>query len=318
MKYLKTIYITSIILLSSVTCYAQEPFLDSIYVEIEDKIELRMSIYEYADLAESVDNDLKSLHEILKVNKDIPEKTPYSIFYEPNKKLSIRPSGPSERIIWENGKHTRYQFNNKCEILSDKYHLYIEYNELESLVSTDLINQMKEVIDTTSAIQGRFSKIYNYSFVEGSLVHNRQLTGPIERSSDMLFLKGGVGASLIKNQPVIDLAAELGLGFDKKGIMKNQYYLSYNLLFDFIDDSEVNLNSFVNLGYRYNLSNKKEDSNWLGVELGYLVSKQGDMFNDNTFKLGVNWEVGKYISISPQLYFSEELTYPAIRIGFGF
>lgn len=317
MKYLKTTYIVSLILLSSITCFAQKSYLDSIYVEIEDKIELRMSIYEYADLAESVENDLKSLHEILKISKDIPEKTPYSIFYEPNKKLSIRPSGPSERIIWENGKHTRYQFNNKCEILSDKYHLYIEYNELESLVSTDLINQTKEVIDTTSAIQGRFSKTYNYSFKGESLVHNKQLDEQ-NRNLDMLFLKGGVGASLIKNEPVIDFAAEIGLGFGKKGIIKNQYYLSYNLLFDFIDNSTLDLNSFVNLGYRYNLSKKKSDDNWLGVELGYLVSKQGDMFNENTFKFGVNWEVGKYISISPQLYFSKDQTYPAVRIGFGF
>ncbi len=215
MKYLKTIYITSIILLSSITCYAQRPILDSLYVDIEDKLELRMSIYEYADLAESVESDLKSLHEILKVNKDIPEKTSYSIFYKPNKKLSISPLGPTERIIWENGKQTRYQFNNKCEILSDKYHLYIEYNELESLVSTNLIGKMKEVIDTTSAIQGRFSKTYNYSFIEGSLVHNRQLDEQVG-NMDMLFLKGGVGASLIKNQPVIDVAAEIGLGFGKR------------------------------------------------------------------------------------------------------
>ena len=317
MKYFKTTYIAFLIILSSITTYGQKTHLDSISVEIEGEIELGMSIYDYSDLAQSVENDLKSLHEILKGNKDIPEKTPYSIVYEPNKKLSIRPSGPSERIIWENGKHTRYQFNNKCEILSDKYHLYIEYNELESLVSSDLINKLKEVIDTTSAIQGRFSKTYNYSFIEGSLVHNKQLDEQ-NRNLDMLFLKGGVGASLIKNELVIDLAAEIGLGFGKKGIIKNQYYLSYNLLFDFIDDSKVNLNSFVNLGYRYNLSKKKKDTNWLGVELGYLVTKQGDMFSDNTFKLGVNWEIGKYISISPQLYFSEELTYPAIRIGFGF
>ena len=317
MNYLKSIYIASLILLSSITCYAQKHSLDSIYVEIEDKVQLGMSVYEYPDLVESVENDLKSLHEILKVNKDIPEKTPYSIFYEPNKKLTIKNSGPVERIIWKNGKQTRYQFNNKCEILSDKYHLHIEYNDLESLVSNDLIGKLEEVIDTTCVIQDRFSSSYNYSFTEGSLVHNKQFDERIGQT-DMLFLKGGVGASLIKNEPVMDLSAEIGLALSKKGILKNQYFLSYNLLFDFIDNSTINLNSFVNLGYRYNLSKKKNDTNWLGVELGYLVSKQGDMFNENTFKFGVNWEVGKYISISPQLYFSKDSTYPAVRIGFGF
>ena len=134
----------------------------------------------------------------------------------------------------------------------------------------------------------------------------------------MLFIKGGVGASIIKGELVMDLSAEIGLGFGKKGILKNQFYLSYTPLFDFVDNSTIDLNHFVNLGYRYNLSKNKNDSNWLGVELGYLVSQEGDLFNENTFKIGVNWEVGKYISISPQLYVSKELTYPAVRIGFGF
>ena len=316
MKYIKTTYIAFLIILSSITTYGQKTHLDSISVEIEGKIELGMSIYDYSDLAQSVENDLKSLHEILKDNQDIPE-TAYTIFYKPNKKLSIKQSGPAERIIWKNGKPNRHQFNNKCEILSDKYHLHIEYNDLESLISNDLISKLEEVIDTTNTIQGRFSSTYNYSFKEGELVHHEQLDEYVGQR-DMLFIKGGVGASLIKGQLVMDLAAEIGLGFSKKGILKNQFYLSYTPLFDFIDNSTIDLNHFVNLGYRYNLSKNKNDSNWLGVELGYLVSQQGDLFNENTFKLGVNWEVGKYISISPQLYFSEELTYPAVRIGFGF
>jgi len=316
MKYFKTTYITFLIILSSIACYGQKTYLDSVSVEIEGKIELGMSIYDYSDLVHSVENDLKNLHDILKGNQDIPEP-PYSISYKPNKKLSIKQSGPAERIIWKNGKQTRYQFNNKCEILSDKYQLHIEYNEIESLVSADLIEKLKEVIDTTSTIQGRFSKIYNYSFIEGNLVHNKQLDEQVGKT-DMLFIKGGVGASLIKNQPVIDLAAEIGLGFGKKGILKNQFYLSYTPLFDFVDNSTIDLNHFVNLGYRYNLSKNKNDSNWLGLELGYLVSQEGDLFNEDTFKIGVNWEVGKYISISPQLYVSKELTYPAVRVGFGF
>ena len=316
MKYIKTTYITFLIILSSITCYGQKAYLDSVSVEIEDKIELGMSIYDYSDLVNNVENDLKSLHEILKGNQDTPEP-PYSIFYKPNKKLSIKQSGPAERIIWKNGKQTRYQFNNKCEILSDKYQLHIEFNELESLISTDLIEKLKEVIDTTSAIQGRFSSTYNYSFKEEDLVHNKELDEYIGQR-DMLFIKAGVGASLLNGQLVMDLSAEVGLGFSKKGILKNQFYLSYTPLFDFVDNSTIDLNHFVNLGYRYNLSKNKDDDNWLGVEFGYLVSQEGELFNEDTFKFGVNWEIGKYISISPQLYVSKELTFPAVRIGFGF
>ena len=109
-----------------------------------------------------------------------------------------------------------------------------------------------------------------------------------------------------------------GFTFSKKGIWKNQFYLSYNQLSHFENNSKINLNGFVNIGYRYNLSKTIGNPNWLGVELGYLVNRNGDLFGKNTFKFGVNWEIGKYISVSPQLYLSSDLVYPAVRIGFGF
>jgi len=44
------------------------------------------------------------------------------------------------------------------------------------------------------------------------------------------------------------------------------------------------------------------------------------MFKKNTFKLGVNWDLGRYFPVSPQLYISGDFEefYPALRIGFGF
>lgn len=317
MKKIGKIYIATLLLLTSIITFGQKPYLDSIYVQIDDNIELSMNIYEYSGLAENVENDLKSLQSILKDNGNIPEKSSYSIIYEPDKLLSIKQTAPIEKIIWENGKQSTYQFTNQCSISSKKYYLKIKYNELKKLISDSLIIKIKEVIDTTSSIQGRFSTTYNYSFLEGSMAHNKQLD-KVNGQMDVLLLKGGVGLNLIKNQPVIDLSAEIGFAFSKKGILKNQYYLSYNQLSDFSDNSKVNLNAFANIGYRYNLSNAVKNPNWIGLELGYLVSQHGDLFDKNTFRFGVNWEIGKYISVSPQLYFSGELAYPAIRIGFGF
>ena len=83
-------------------------------------------------------------------------------------------------------------------------------------------------------------------------------------------------------------------------------------------DSKLVLNGFANVGYRYNFSNNIYKPNWVGVEVGYNVNRNGDMFGENTFKFAVNWEAGRYITVSPQLYFSGSTTYPALRIGFGF
>jgi hypothetical protein len=319
MKNLRKIYTASLLLLSSIIAYGQKPYIDSICVQIDDNIELSMGIYEYSDLAENVEKDLKSLQSILKDNSDIPEKVSYSIIYEPDKLLSIKQTEPIEKIIWENGKHFSYQIYNQCNINAGNYCLKIHYNELEKLVSDSLIVKIKEVIDTTMTLQGRISMTYNYSFQGEKLVHNMQID-KINGQMDVFAVKGGVGINLIKNQPVIDLSAEMGLTFSKKAVWKNQYYISYNQLSDFGDSTIIHFNGFVNIGYRYNLSKTIGNPNWLGLEFGYLAYRNGDLFGKNTFRFGVNWELGKYISVSPQLYLSGDLTqfYPAVRIGFGF
>jgi hypothetical protein len=316
MKNLKQIFTATLIISFTSLCFAQKNSIDSLFVEIDSKIEVKISVYDYSNLKETVSDDLKELQEILTANQDVPQNSPHIISYKPGKKLTIKNKETTETIIWENGKYATYKFKNRCEILSDKYHLYVDFNDLENLVSKDLITKLAEAIEMTKVNNSRQSKVFEYSFEKDSLVKNENYNnGSI---GDMLSLKAGVGVNLIKNQPVIDLSGELAFTFQRKGILKNQYYLSYNLLYDFIEDSEININSFLNVGYRYNLSNNKEDTSWLGVEFGYLVSKEGEMFDEDTFRFGFNWEVGNNITISPQLYISSEQTYPGLRIGFGF
>lgn len=319
MKKIKQIASISFLIFSTSFIYAQKTAMDSVCVQIENKAEMNLAIYSYNNLAENIEDDFSSLQIILKETKDIPEEISYTINYIPNKSLIIKQNMESERIVWKNGEQTKYQFNNQCNVTTASYYLQIRFNELEELISDSLIAQIMEVIDTTTNIQSRYSTIYNYSFEGMQLTHNQQFDKNILHR-DMLSLSGGVGVNLIKNEPVIDISAGLALSFSKKRILKNQYYASYNLLFDFTGETTINVNGFLNIGYRNNASKKVNKSNWLGVELGYLVNRQGDLFEKNTFKLGVNWELGKYVSVSPQLYMSGDFNqfYPAIRIGFGF
>ena len=316
MKNLRIICLVTVFLWSNNLVNAQKPCLDSICVQIDEQVKCDLAIYDYKDLSVRVQNDLRSLQSILKDGIDIPQGISYSIDYDPGKKLAVKQSTQSERVIWENGRQTSYHLDNQCNILTANYYLHIQFNKLERLLSDSLLFQMREVIDTTSASQGRLSMIYNYSFQGKDLVRDQHFN-KIDGQLDVLSLKGGVGVNLIRNQPIVDLSAEMGLIFCKKGILKNQYYLSYNQLSQFDDNSTVHLNGFFNVGYRHNLSNNKSNPNWLGLELGYLTTRNGDLFEKNTFRLGVNWEIGKYITVSPQWYISDQQTYPAIRIGFG-
>jgi hypothetical protein len=319
MKTITRISTFALLLLFSNIIYGQKIAIDSAIVQIENKAEINLAIYNYKNLAENVEADFKSLQEILKETKDIPEKISYSIHFEPNKSMTIKQIEAGEKLIWENGVQTIYQFNNQCNITNDNYYLKIQFNELEVLMSDSLITQLMEVIDTTNVIQGRYSATYSYTFEGMQLNHTNQYD-KMSGLTDALMLSGGVGVNLIKSEPIIDISAEMGLALRKKRTLQNQYYVSYNLFFDFAEESTVNLNGFLNIGYKYNLSNKINKPNWLGVEIGYLVNRQGELFGKNTFKLGINWELGKFISVAPQLYMSGDFNqfYPAVRIGFGF
>lgn len=318
MKNLKRIIQISLFLFSGTAMYGQKHCLDSIYVKINNDIELNMAIYNYTDLAVTIDKDLKNLQSILKDMRDIPDKTSYSIVYEPDKLLSIDKADPVGRIVWEKEKQTSFQFNNQCNINALNYKLKIQFNEINKLTSDSLIIKIKEVLDSTIIRNRRNSRLFNYSYVDKNLIYNKQLDKNIGRM-DVLTLKGGIGFNIIQNQPMLDISAELGLIFNKKGLWKNQYYLSYNQFSDFDANLKIYLNGFLNIGYRYNFTKNTSNDNWVGVELGYLIDKKGHSFRYDTFKLGFNWDVAKYISVSPQLYFSPDFNefFPALRIGFG-
>jgi hypothetical protein len=315
----KAIILGMLLSASTIMTHAQQPYIDSVNVQVGKTMEINLKIYEYAGLNEIIVKDLKSLGAILLEKKEIPPQGTYSISYEPNTLLSIKPGGTGEKIIWDNGKVSRYPFDNQLSINADNYSLQIQFNDPAEIVSDDLIKRLSEVIDTTTAIKSRLTTTYHYSFQDGKMLHLSQLDN-LSGQKDVMMLNGGVGVNLIRNQPVIDLSAELGLVLCKKGIWKNQYYLSYNSLSDFSDSSRINQNGFLNLGYRHNLSKTAGKPDWLGLEMGYLVNRNGELFKKNTFKLGFNWEIGKYLSVSPQLYLSGDMKeiFPAVRIGIGF
>jgi hypothetical protein len=70
---------------------------------------------------------------------------------------------------------------------------------------------------------------------------------------------------------------------------------------------------------RRNFSTVRDNPNWLGLEIGTLTKRSGDLFQPNTRRLGVNWGVAKHITVSPQIYWNGAFKQvsPGFRIGIG-
>lgn len=320
MKNLKQILIILLVVIGCITVgYAQNPFMDSINMRIDNRMEVSLVIYNPGNPAAELEKDLRSMQSIISENNDMSRYSSCLVRYVPGKSLSIKQSEPVEIIILENGKQVKSDFKNLCEVAAKTYNLQIRYNNTEDLLSESLIEQIKISLDTLATTRKRYVTINNFAFKGQDLIENNQTRYP-DRPMDCMLLKGGTGASLVKNQLLTDISAELALEFSKKGILKNGFYVSDNLFFNFDENQKIYSNNFLNLGYRHNLSNDVKSPNWIGIEAGYLIKRHGDFFEKNTFKLGINWEVGKYMSVSPQIYISGDMTkiYPGLRVGFGF
>ncbi|WP_373493728.1 hypothetical protein [Aquiflexum sp.] len=262
---------------------------------------------------------LNDFHDrLIQIKGSIPEN-PYIIEYRYQEQLDILQSDKIKSYSLSEGKGLTENFRNQAIITdsNSSYLVNIGFNDVRVLINTDLTAMLSEIIGELPE-KDRHLKYLEFRPDNQSgkvkLMENRS-SGYL----DMLSLQAGIGANVYRSRFLTDITGEIGLQLNHKGILRNQFYVSNNLMFAFDAENAAIINNFTSIGYRRNLSNEREKPNWLGVEFGTVTKRSGDIFQANTMRLGVNWNVGKYISISPQLYFNGffQQVSPGFRIGIG-
>ncbi|HSJ69497.1 MAG TPA: hypothetical protein VK921_17580 [Anditalea sp.] len=292
---------------------------DSIYWGTE-KLDMLIQIKDYHNLTkdDQVIALLKDFQSrVGEIQEGVPS-TPYHIKYISQKQVEIlaSPIIKSFTISEEKGLSTDFQHRAIVRDARGRYHIELGFNDISEIVAADFPGIITGI--TAQLPQ----KDRHLRYLKYNLDENKQLNLTQNRASgylDMLSLMAGVGANVYKNQFLTDITGEIGLQLNHKGILRNQFYVSNNLMFSFDAESSAVINNFTNIGYRRNFSNQKDKPNWLGVEIGTLTKRSGDLFQPNTMRLGMNWNAGKNITISPQLYFNGlfQQVSPGLRIGIG-
>jgi hypothetical protein len=314
-----------IFLLTLITCfihsatYAQDADMprDSINWGTE-KMEMLIQVKDYHHLTKG-DQVLSLLQEfqsrIGEIQPSLPT-TPYHIRYLSQKQIEVKHSPVIRSFSISEDKGMTTDFKHRAILIDAKSNTQIDlaFDEISEIVETDF-SQVMTGITANLPIQDRHLRYLEYRPDETNqiaLTKNKP-TGNL----DMLSLMAGVGANVYQNQFLTDFTGEIGLQLNHKGILRNQFYVSNNLIFSF--DPSSTINNFTNIGYRRNFSHQKDKPNWLGVELGTLTKRSGELFQPNTMRLGMNWNAGKGIIVSPQLYFNGffQQVSPGLRIGIG-
>ncbi len=209
--------------------------------------------------------------------------------------------------------------NNKVE-LSSKLAIYFStLKQLEELNQYDF-NQILKNTDNEALRNNdwylksspfvAWVKIQNDNTAE--LVHQNNT---LSANNDQIILTAGTSLENVKGEWNGSFYTKMTLQFGNKSLAKQAFSLSYEWMYDFSSGKE-NINHWVNLGYQRNFSKDPNKGNWYGLNLGYLVKRNGDLFEKDSFRLGIEKKINKNISVVPQIYFNDffKNAYPGFKI----
>lgn len=289
---------------------------DTVIIYVDNRVEIKVAVPDYSDLKTS-DKIFSALEKFEKMIPEIEDQLSSAsadlIKYSVGSSLTVESGDPTFIYLFKDGELCNTGFRDQSIIDGEEFKIFITTSDISNITDLSLSKCLEKVIDLLPEKSMWSRSLYYECNNEGIKKLETKSNSP-----DYLELQLGAGAGLVKSTWVTDISFGISLGLNHKGILRAPY-VSTNMVFDFGAESNININTFLNLGYKWEMNNKSVKRDFMGIELGYLISKQGDLFGENTFKFGLNWSPAKLINVTPQLYITDNFktVYPGIRIGFG-
>lgn len=332
----KKLLLTLGLLFISFTVYCQQKnyHLDSLILDIDEQIQVKIASHSmlwlnhYEGFSSRVEQFQK---DVSTIRNEIPRDK--NILIESGKvgEITLKITGDSKNYIIDKSVDS-FRIN-KAIIRAEKYEIFIEFQDIDNLLSTDIQKKINNVtiahekeeqecrgpLDFTAEDdkkgRGTAFNVY-YKCEDDTAIFDPDRTR-YNHMKDQLWIDPSVGIGIAQNKLITELGLRIGIVWTDMGVLRKHYYISYNLVYDFNQEQTFNLNHFVNLGYRKNFTSSRSKYKWRGAEIGYLIHSNGDFFTSPTFKLGVLINVNKNINLTPEIYFDDgfKKVYPGIRLG---
>ena len=290
---------------------------DSVIFYVDNRVEVNMAVPDYSDLKSSSGvvaalADFKRV--VTQLQNQLSSESAEVVRYSVGGSVTVEPGNQKIVYLRKEGSFTNTGVRDRGIIVSKEFKIFITTSDISSITDLSLSECLEKVIAILHE-KSRWSKSLYYECIDGAVMKIDDRNNEL----DFLELTLGAGAGLVKNAWVPDVSFGVGIGFNKKGVARFPY-ISSNMLFDFGSEGGTNINTFLNVGYGWDISKQTKKKEILGIELGYLISRQGDLFGENTFKLGANWSPVKGVFVNPHLYITDNFNtvFPGIRVGFGF
>lgn len=306
--------------LTSSAVFAQK-VPDSVTVYIDNRVEVLIEIDDYADLPQNKDvtHIISSFQQLLpSFSNDLKIEESEVVTYLNDSILTIE-AGDSKRIYAKTeGSLLNTGVRDKSVLIYKGLNIVISTNDLTNVSELSIINCLKTAFDSLPE-KSRMARSFYFQCIDGEVseIVEKSTTNT---SGDIIQLTVGSGVSLLKNTSLVDFTFQMDVLFFKKGLTSHHGYVSTNLMYDFLNDREMNINTFLNVGYQFHFINEDKEAGFMGLEFGYLISRQGNLFDESTFRFGLNKSITKHVTFSPQLYMEDNFKrfYPGVRLDVNF
>lgn len=209
----------------------------------------------------------------------------------------------------------------------------IEINCLFSNVADLMLFLKNDWGKSISLITAEYPKLPSWNKRKAICLHYRQIGDTIQNTSvspnptfdswDLMELIAETGIGSFKGKILPNLTVGIGLMFSQKGILKDNYFLNYELMYDFVSENGKSVpksGHFIDAGYARNFTKNPDKANWYGISVGYLVRKNSEIFDDKTWRLSIHRNISKHIVLIPQFYFPNDFSnlFPGVKIQVSF
>lgn len=293
---------------------------DSITVYVDNRVEMTLIMDDYARLKNdsTIGLLIQNFQKHIEAIKDeLLEDKADLVYYKLDSLISVEPGDDKVTYLLNDGKLVNTGIRDKAILSAEKVKIIILTKNLASISELKLYG----CLESTSSLLPEKSKVSQSLYFQCNDGVSSEITYKSKTTSfsDALELSMGAGANLVKNRWMGDLTIALDISLQKKGRIKHDIYLSTNLLYDFPGDNKMYINTFLNLGYRWNVAGPKDKARLIGAEFGILLDRQGEAFHKSTYRIAMNSTLSSGLTISPQLYLENDFKriFPGVRIGFG-
>ncbi|NBG65694.1 hypothetical protein [Acidiluteibacter ferrifornacis] len=294
---------------------------DSVTVFIDNRIEVVIELDDYIKLKEN--NDAATIvkkfqAQLPKIINELQLDKSEIVTYINDSLLTIEDGEQRKVFLNTESSLINTGVRDKAILRYKGLEITISTNDLEIILDIDMAKCVQMVVDSLPE-KSRLSRSLFFQIIDSKVI---EIDGQNRKNSynDVLALQMGTGISLLKNTSLVDLTFSMDFIFYKKGKISHNGYVSTNLMYDFVNNREMNINTFLNIGYRSYYFNKEDEEHFVGLEFGYLVSRQGDLFDKNTFRFGLSKSINSHFTFSSQLYMEDNFKrfYPGVRLDIKF